>query len=68
MEGNWFDTHANIIEMSSQQPVATIQRKLSLGELFGQQTYAVTVAPNVDLALIVAMCICFDEKNNESSG
>ena len=33
--------------------------------LFSQQTYAVTVAPGVDMALIAALCICLDEKNNE---
>lgn len=62
------DTQADIIEESTQQPVATIQRKLSVSEIFGQQTYQVTVAPNVDMAIIVAMCICFDEKNNDKKG
>jgi uncharacterized protein YxjI len=33
---------------------------------FDQQTYAVMVAPGVDLALIAALCVCFDEKNNEN--
>jgi uncharacterized protein YxjI len=47
--------------------VARIDRKLLSGKdlLFGQQTYAVQVAPGVDLALIAALCICLDEKNNE---
>jgi uncharacterized protein YxjI len=47
--------------------VARIDRKLLSGKdvFFGQQTYAVQVAPGVDLALIAALCICLDEKNNE---
>ncbi len=34
----------------------------------GKQTYGVEVAPGVDLALIAALCICLDEKHNESRG
>jgi uncharacterized protein YxjI len=47
--------------------VARIDRKILNGRdlLFGQQTYGVLVAPGVDLALIAALCICLDEKNNE---
>jgi len=47
--------------------IAHIDRKLFSGKdlCFGQQTYAVQVAPGVDKALIAAMCICLDEKNNE---
>ena len=47
--------------------VARVDRKMLSGNdiLFGQQTYAVRVAPGVDMALIAALCICLDEKNNE---
>jgi hypothetical protein len=47
--------------------VARIDRKILSGKdlFFGQQTYGVQVAPGVDLALIAALCICLDEKNNE---
>jgi uncharacterized protein YxjI len=47
--------------------VARIDRKLFSGNdmFFGQQTYAVSVAPGVDMALIAALCICLDEVNNE---
>jgi len=31
----------------------------------GQQTYQVSVVPGVDLALMAAVCICLDEKENE---
>ncbi|KAI3325181.1 DUF567-domain-containing protein [Xylariaceae sp. AK1471] len=67
MKGNFFDTKANITDEATKQPVATIDRKFfNLREAFaGQQTYVVTIAPNVDMALIVAMCICLDERQNE---
>ncbi|KAF2264245.1 DUF567-domain-containing protein [Lojkania enalia] len=68
MKGNWFDTTADITdEAQSGIVVARINRKLLSGKdiLFGQQTYALQVAPGVDMALMVAMCIAMDEKNNE---
>ncbi|KAJ5736912.1 uncharacterized protein N7483_002037 [Penicillium malachiteum] len=67
MKGGWFDHSADIVNQKNGQSVARIDRKLLTGRdlLFGQQTYAVTVAPGVDAALIAALCICFDEKNNE---
>jgi uncharacterized protein YxjI len=59
-------------ETDTQSPgvlVARIDRKILSGKdfFFGQQTYGVQVAPGVDMALIAAMCICLDEKNNEGS-
>ncbi|KAI0471028.1 DUF567-domain-containing protein [Xylariaceae sp. FL0804] len=67
MKGNFLDTKADILDEASGQPVATIDRKFfNAREFFGgQQTYAVTVAPNVDMAVIAAMCICLDERENE---
>ncbi|KAF2651216.1 hypothetical protein K491DRAFT_682318 [Lophiostoma macrostomum CBS 122681] len=70
MKGNFFDTTANITdEAKNGIVVARIDRKLLSGKdiIFGQQTYAVQIAPNVDKALIAAMCICLDEKKNEGS-
>jgi len=68
MKGNFFDSAADIVDQKTGFVVGRINRKLLSGRdlLFGQQTYALTVAPGVDLALMVAMCICMDEKNNES--
>ncbi|KAI1323749.1 DUF567-domain-containing protein [Xylariaceae sp. FL0255] len=68
MKGNFFDTKADITDEATKQPVATIDRKFfNAREFFGgQQTYAVTVAPNVDMAIIAAMCICLDERENEN--
>lgn len=70
MKGGWFDHTADIVDEKSSQTVARIDRKLLSGRdlVFGQQTYAVVVAPGVDAALIAALCICFDEKNNEERG
>ncbi|KAJ5496545.1 hypothetical protein N7463_008532 [Penicillium fimorum] len=70
MKGGWFDRTADIVDEKSGQTVARIDRKLLSGRdlIFGQQTYAVVVAPGVDAALIAALCICFDEKNNDERG
>lgn len=70
MKGSFFDTSANITdEKRGGAIVASIDRKLLSGKdiFFGQQTYAVQISPNYDAALVAAMCICLDEKNNESS-
>jgi len=68
MKGNWFDTSADIVdEAQGGVVVARINRKILSGKdiLFNQQTYGVQIAPGVDMALIAALCICLDEKNNE---
>ncbi|KAF4420236.1 DUF567 domain [Fusarium acutatum] len=67
MNGSWHDYSACIVDTISGNVVARISRRLSdRDSLFGQQTYALEVRPGVDMALMVAMCICFDEKNNEN--
>ncbi|CAI7572760.1 hypothetical protein N7533_011424 [Penicillium manginii] len=70
MKGGWYDHSADIVNDKTGQTVARIDRKLLSGRdlVFGQQTYAVVVAPGVDAALIAALCICFDEKNNDERG
>ncbi|RSM20715.1 hypothetical protein CDV31_000403 [Fusarium ambrosium] len=67
MKGGWLDYAADIMDKTTGTAVARIDRKLLSGKdiLFGQQTYALVVAPNVDMALMAALCICMDEKNNE---
>lgn len=67
MKGNWFDTKSDIVDEKTGAVVASINRKLfNAAEIFGgQQTYVLSVAPGVDMALMCAACICFDEKNNE---
>lgn len=69
MRGNWLAAEADITDDKTGAAVAHISRQWGGRDiLLGKQTYAVTVAPNVDLALMVALCICMDEKNNESRG
>ncbi|KAI1455428.1 DUF567-domain-containing protein [Annulohypoxylon moriforme] len=67
MKGDWTDTSAEITDEASGQVAASIYRdRWNARELLGgQQTYNVTIAPNVDMAVIVAMCICLDMKRNE---
>jgi uncharacterized protein YxjI len=64
-KGDWLDRSATIT--FNGQPIAQISRKMfNVREMFAnKQTYFVTVAPGVDLALIAAVCICLDEKENE---
>ncbi|KAE8446675.1 hypothetical protein EG329_011718 [Mollisiaceae sp. DMI_Dod_QoI] len=65
VKGDWLDRSA-VISMDG-TTVATIGRSyFNMREIFGgQQTYYVTVAPGVDLAMIAAICVCLDEKENE---
>ena len=65
IKGDWFDRSATIT--MGNIVVAQISRSyFNMREIFGgQQTYYVTVAPNVDLSLIAAICVCLDEKENE---
>ena len=70
MKGDFFSRRAQIIETATGQPIAEI-KKNSLNArnlLGGQQTYVVAIAPGVDTSLVVAMCVAFDERHNESSG
>lgn len=68
MKGDFFDRKADIKDEATGQTVATIDRKFfNARELLGgQQTYVVTCAPGIDMAIICAMCICLDERRNES--
>lgn len=65
IKGDWLDRSASIT--MGNQVVAQISRSyFNMREVFGgQQSYYVTVAPNVDLAMMAAICVCLDEKENE---
>jgi len=66
MKGKWFDTTAEITDgTQGSAVVARMDRKLLSGKdiFFGQQTYGVVVAPGMDMALVAAMCICLDDRN-----
>ncbi|KAH6641845.1 tubby C-terminal-like domain-containing protein [Chaetomium tenue] len=70
MTGNWLDTTADIVDTASGAVAARIDRKLFNARelLLGHQTYHVTIAPGVDVALIIAMCVCLDSTQNEQKG
>lgn len=65
IKGDWLDRSATIT--MGNVVVAQISRSyFNMREVLGgQQTYYVTVAPRVDLALMAAICVCLDEKENE---
>ncbi|EXJ79426.1 hypothetical protein A1O3_08928 [Capronia epimyces CBS 606.96] len=67
VKGDWFDRSASIT--FGGRPVAHISRSFfNVRQIFGdKQTYFVTVAPGVDLTLIAAVCVCLDERENESN-
>ena len=67
IRGDWLDRSAQITIGEGGPTVASISRSsLNAANLIGgQQTYFVTVAPGVDLSLMAAICVCFDEKENE---
>jgi len=66
MKGDWLDRTTEI--KLGNTVVARIDREMRTGWqiLGGPQTYFVTVAPNVDLALMVALCICLDERLHQN--
>ena len=69
MKGNFWDTKADIkLDDGSVAAVITRQVKSARAILGGMQDYCVTIAPNVDMALVVATCICLDEVNRGSNG
>ena len=69
MKGDFFDTHAEITCERTGATVARIDRQFfNAAELLGDsQTYAVTIAEGVDMALIAGVCITLDERRNEVS-
>jgi len=66
IKGDWLNRDASII--LGNVVVAQINRKRRLPEhLFSvEQSYFVTVAPNVDLTLVAAICMCLDEKEKDN--
>ncbi|KAE8222864.1 hypothetical protein CF319_g4009 [Tilletia indica] len=66
LKGDLFDRKAEICTEAG-VPVARISRSFAnMGQLFfDTQTYILTIAPGVDAALLLAICIVLDEKANE---
>ncbi len=70
MHGSFFNKSTTITNEANGQVVAQIDRELfSARQLLGDRSsYAVTVAPGVDIALIVAMVVCLDERRDQKEG
>lgn len=70
LSGSWLASRVEITRESTGAVVAFIDRKLLGGRpiIFGNQTYALVVAPGVDMALMVAMCIALNEKYHGAKG
>lgn len=66
MKGGVFDRRVEIKEETTRKTVASIYRQfLNAREvMFDKQTYTVKIQPGVDMAIIVAMCMCLDEMRN----
>jgi len=68
MHGSFFNAQTTITNEANNEVVALIDRKMFNARQFfgGRQTYAVTIAPGVDIALIMAMCVCLDERRDQN--
>ena len=68
--GNFMDWRAEIKLVSTGAVIGRLRRDFSdLPNLFmGRDTYVVEVAPNVDIAMMVALGIIYDERSRESKG
>jgi uncharacterized protein YxjI len=64
VKGNWLDKEI-IISVGEMKaggvPIAKITRRLDIKSMFSKDTYFVTIAPGVDAAFIVALCIALDK-------
>jgi len=69
MKGDFSDRMTEIKLGDSDTVVARIDRQMFSGwsMVGGPQTYFATIAPNVDMALVVAMCLCVDERRKNQA-
>ncbi|KAK7535530.1 tubby C-terminal-like domain-containing protein [Phyllosticta citricarpa] len=68
LKGRWTQTGAEIKHEPTGQTVANITRRISARDLLvNSQAYWLFVAPNVDMALMVAICVCLDDRNTNSA-
>lgn len=67
LDGDFLSSEAIITDRSTRMPVGRISRRRwnTNDIIFGQQTYFVTAAPNVDLSLIICICVALDEAKND---
>lgn len=61
LQGNWFSRAAEVT-LETGEIVARIARVYEgAGQFFLSRQYTITIAPNVDAALMMMLCVCFDE-------
>ena len=66
LKGDWLDMTTDITTADTGIVVARIDRQINSGwDILGRGSYFLTIAPNVDIALMVAICICVDERRQE---
>lgn len=64
MKADWRSKNGEIKDLDTGATVARISRQSTVKHYFADaQTYIVAVAPGMDAALVTAMCIALDEKN-----
>ena len=70
MHGSFFNAKTEIVNERNGQVVAQVDREFFNAQqlLADRQSYAVTIAPGVDVALIVAMVVCLDERRDQKTG
>lgn len=69
LEADWRSKRGEIKDNDTGATVARITRESTVKHyLGGAQTYTVTVAPNMDMALVMAMCVALDEKTEAGKG
>ena len=68
MKGEYFGRRAEIVDESTGQVVALVNREFfsAMDVIGGQHTFVVTVAAGMDMALICAMCICMDARRTQA--
>lgn len=68
MKGDFLSTSAEMVDEATGTLLARVERNLLNWRdiVIDKQTYALTVAPGVDMALMAALCICLDEKRDMS--
>ncbi|KAH8815594.1 tubby C-terminal-like domain-containing protein [Xylogone sp. PMI_703] len=67
VKGDWHTRKATITLGSAVVAQISRRRPRSSGHLVAEPNYFVTVAPNVDLSLVAAVCISLDEKEKEET-
>jgi uncharacterized protein YxjI len=68
LKGNFIDKNAGIYltDSNGKHHVASISKKwFNMSALLGKEDYVLRIAPNVDVALMVMMCIALDERTRD---